>query len=433
MQPAKSITIFVFLSLAVLSKLSFAGEDFAALPEPLTLEQALVLAEEMDPTMQQAQAEVELAHADELAAEAQDGINIWLHGRARKVEPSDRAVTRDRDDHLMSLTVSKNLYDFGRSSAYQTAAKTELAGHEYLYLDRARKRRIEIMQRYFDVLRADMEFARDNEAMAEAYVSLDKLRNRHELGSVSDLDILAMENKYQHALYMRSISQQRMRVARAQLAIALNRPGQLPANLVQPELPQLQRELPEYELLLSKAQADNPRLQALRKRAEAAELRLTAAYAGRRPRLSGELEAAEYSRSMGSNDKRRASLYLDIPLYDGGSTNSSIARAQAELYRVRAELAEAERSLQQMVLERWVELSTLRVDYQRSLAQQEFSDMYLDRSRTLYEMEVQADLGDAMVRLTKAQLDELNVRFTTALVWERMDALTGGALQMGEE
>lgn len=399
-----------------------------SLPDPLTLEQALALAEEADPTLQQAQADVDLARAGVLEAEARDGVNVWIEGRARWVEPADNTADKSRDDHKVSLLARKNLYDFGRSSAQQAAAQAELAGREQFYLDSAQQRRMEIMRRYFDVLRADLEFARDDEVMAVAYVTLDRLRTRHELGQVSDLDILTMESDYQQTRRNRFASEGRMRVARAQLAIALNRPDVLPANLARPELPQLKRALPDYELLLAKALTDNPRVQALRKRVEAAQQRLDAAYAGRRPRLSGELEASEYTRSMGSNDKMRASIYLEVPLYDGGTTHSAVARQQAELYRVQAQLTETERTLRQTVLEQWTELNMLRIERDRAATQLNFRDLYLDRSRIMYEMEVMADLGDAMVRLSEAQLDEANVRFATALAWERMDALTGGAL-----
>jgi len=421
-------TYVTALFLPLLCAFSHAHAADEPLPDPLTLDQALALADEADPRLQQVQAEVDLARAGVMEAEAQYGINIWLEGRARWIEPADNTADDSREDHKISLFARKSLYDFGRSSAQQAAAESELAGREQFYLDSAQQRRLEIMQRYFDVLRADLEFARDDEAMAIAYVTLDRLRNRHELHQASDLDILAMESEYQQSRRNRFASEGRMRVVRAQLAIALNRPGMLPANLAQPELSQLQRMLPDYELLLAKALADNTRVQALRKMMVAAGQRLDAAYAGRRPRLSGELEVAEYSRSMGSNDKLRASIYLDVPLYDGGATSSAVARQQAELNRVQAQLAEAERVLRQAVLEQWTELNNLRLERDRAVAQRNFRDLYLDRSRALYEMEFNADLGDAMVRLTEAQLDEANIRFATALAWERMDALTGGAL-----
>ena len=53
-------------------------------------------------------------------------------------------------------------------------------------------------------------------------------------------------------------------------------------------------------------------------------------------------------------------------------------------------------------------------------------DLYLDRSRAIYEMEVKTDLGDAMVRLSEAQLADARNRFARALAWERLKVLTGG-------
>ena len=217
-----------------------------------------------------------------------------------------------------------------------------------------------------------------------------------------------------------------MRATRAQLAIVLNRPGQLPANLATPDLPQLKRELPDYQVLLDKALADNHRLLALRERVRAAQQRLDAAYAGRRPTLSGELEASGYSRSIGSNDKLRAGIYVDVPLYDGGATSSAVARQQAALYKVQAQLTEAEREVRQAVLDQWLELSNLNTRTDEAKALRNYRELYLDRSRAIYEMEVKADLGDAMVRLSEAQLAEDTARYAIALGWERMDALTGG-------
>lgn len=402
------------------------------LPDPLTLEYALSLAEEVDPRLQQAQADIDLARATTMEAEAATGVNVWVEGRARWVEPADASPDQSHEDHKLSLIARKNLYDFGRSRAQQAAAMAELAGREQFYLDSSRQRRLEIMQRYFEVLRADLEFARDDEAMAVAFVTLDRLRSRRELNQVSDLAILTQENDYQQARRRRSASEGRMRVARARLAIALNRPGALPANLVHPALPQLQRQLPDYEALLAKALADNPYLRFLQKRVEAARQRVEGAYAGRRPRLSGEVEASEYSRSMGSNDKLRAGLYVEVPLYDGGATNSAVAHRQAELYRAQAQLTEAEHTLRQAVLEQWTELNNLRVELEQAAVQSNYRDLYLDRSRARYEMEVTADLGDAMVRLSEAQLDEASVRFAAALAWERLDALTGGPLVAAE-
>ncbi len=419
------------LTLLLWSAGAWAGP--AALPEPLTLAEALAAADDPDAQLQQVAADVDAARAGVAEAEATQGVSVWVEGRLRWVDPPDTSPDQSHNDNKLSLFVSKNLYDFGRSSAQQAGAAADLAASEQLYLDSRRRRRLEIMQRYFDVLRADLAFARDDEAMAVSYVTLDRLRNRRELGQASDLDVAAQESDYEQTRRQRYASEGRMRATRARLATALNRPGMLPATLATPQLPQLERKLPEYQALLDKALTDNLRLAALRQSVEAARQRLDGAYAGRRPTLNGELEASDYARHLGSNDSLRAGIYLQVPLYDGGTTHSAVARCQAALYKAEAQLREGEEELRQAVLDQWLELDNLRIQREQVAAQRRYRDLYLDNSRAKYEMELQTDLGDAMVRLSEAQLAEADVRFSTALAWERMDALTGGALSPLDE
>jgi len=82
--------------------------------------------------------------------------------------------------------------------------------------------------------------------------------------------------------------------------------------------------------------------------------------------------------------------------------------------------------LRHAVLELWLQLQTLKVQREAAGVGRDYRELYLDRSRALYELEVNADLGDAMVRLTEAELAEVDTEFQTALAWARLDALTGG-------
>ena len=399
------------------------------LPQPLTLEHALSLADAPHPRLQQAQAEMDRARARLDSARAEKGVDVSLRGRARWVEPSDAAPDDQHDDHKAALVVRKRLYDFGLSEAREAAAAEGVQGERWRYQETRSDRRIRIMERFFDVLLADLQYARDNEAMAVAYVELDRLRNRHELGQISDLELLEKESEYQTIRRERAASQARQRATRSKLALALNRPSALPAELAPPQLPQLQRELPPYEKLMEKALADNPDLQALRARIAAAGKSVEAARAGDRPRVDAVMEGAEYSRELGSRDEWRAGVEFEVPLYNGGRTSAAVAEAKAERYRRQADLAEAEQQVRQAVLDLWLELDTLRTRRDEVRALRDYRELYLDRSRTIYEQEVKTDLGDSMVRLTEAQLAEARTDYRTALAWERMDALTGGPLQ----
>ena len=111
---------------------------------------------------------------------------------------------------------------------------------------------LEIMERFLDVLLADLSYARYNEAMAVAYIQYDRANVRRELGQFSELRVAELETTYQDVLRKRAASEASQRVTRALLAQAVARPGELPRNLVVPPLASPPAELPSVQDLLAR-------------------------------------------------------------------------------------------------------------------------------------------------------------------------------------
>lgn len=402
------------------------GSKKAGLPDPLTLEYALSLADEMHPDLAVYHADVLAAQAEYRRIDATTDTNAYIEGRLQYVDPPDLSPIQTHDDNRLGLIIRKELYDFGRSNYQSSAAQTEVTGRQMLYLNARSQRRLQIMRRFFDVLLADLNYLRYNEDMAVAYVELDKRRDRKELGQMSDYEVLEQETHYQRMRYMRYESINQQRQTRARLAEVLNRPGQLPANLVAPGLEMLKREIPEYETLLAAAMENNYQLKALRAQLEASQQRIEAARSTNNARVYGNLEAYEYSTERtGSSDKFRAGVTVEIPVFTGDREDAEVAKATAENFRLRAQLTRLESDLRQTVLETWLQLDALRIQRDEMQALEAYRELNLDRSRALYEMEVKADLGDAMVQLTEAQYLRLQTDYKMALTWMEMDILTG--------
>lgn len=400
------------------------------LPQPLPLEYALSLVDEAHPDLLAEQAEQARLAAMLQGIDANNALDISVEGRARWVDPPTLDNGDVTEDHKLSLYVRKPLYDFGRTDALRQAAQHASLGREQYYQAVRDKRRIAIMQAFFDVLLSDMEYARDNEALAIAYIALDRLRDRQELGQASDISVLEIEAEYQRVRYQLAQSQSRQRGTRARLANLLNRPGMLPSELDKPQLDYDKRDLPEFEVLLDQAMRVNPEILALQSELMATHQSIEAARAEQRPRLDGELEASAYSRELGSYDRWRAGVTLQVPLYSGGRIDAAVAGERAQQYAVQARLEKARFDLRQSVLDLWLELQNLRLQRDRAFSEQDYRELYLDRSRANYEMEFTADLGDAMVRLSEAQLGLAQAEFQLAIAWERMDALTGSTADM---
>ena len=393
------------------------------LPDPLSLEQALALADETHPDLEMAQARRDRASAEVLAAESLTGFKLNFD-----LVPQAADLSRDKsiafvDDSYAQLSLTRRLYDFGRSSSLERSARARVQSRSLDYLDVRQRRRLEIMARFFDVLLADRRYAVDNEEMAYRYVIFDKGRERHRLGMISDVELLSLESRYQEALIARTRSQLRQSSTRAQLAIVLNRPGDLPARLVEPELKAVPHAIPDYDMLLKEVLAANPRLQAMRHEVRAAEERLAAERALRRPVLSGEIKGTAWKREVGSRTSGNIGLSLRVPLYQGQADRAAIARAAAALRERKAILDKAELGLRQTLLDLLQELESLKIQRQAAQIRLDARDLELDRRRALYELERDTTLGNAMVRVTEAHWQAAKVDYEAALTWARVEAL----------
>ena len=417
--------IFVIGLFVLFYPLSQAAEKAAPLPEPLTLEYALSLADEVTPEMEFIQADILQAEAGVKDAEALSGFNSLLEMRAGYVDPSALSPNQNNDDHRVGIIASKSLYDFGRSHAAENSAQQLLSSNKFNYLDARQRRRVEIMQRYFDVVLADLQFYRYNEEMAVVFIDMDRSRNRKELGQAADIDVLEKEVTYQRIRHLRYKSQNEQRRTRALLAQALNRPDTLSDTLATPTLKSLKRKLDEVEKYQELAMLNNTSLKSLHAEVAGLEQSLIQARSSNNPRLTGKLEAYSYSRELASSDNFRAGLTLEIPLWTGGRSDAEQARAQAALFRARAKIRKSELDIKQAVLELWLELDALRINREEMLTAADYQELYLDRSRALYEMEVKTDLGDSMVRVSEAERNLRDVEFRIELGWEKLNALLG--------
>ncbi|MDZ7752285.1 MAG: TolC family protein [Gammaproteobacteria bacterium] len=396
------------------------------MPQPLTLEYALGLADEPHPDLLESRARLALARAEHEGAAADDDATAVL---STTLAWADEDRFGESQDHAVGVAVRKRLYDFGYSATLSEAAAAGVRGFESRLLDARQQRRVAILEAFFDVVLADLAFARDNEAMALQFVRFDRLRDRHELKQASDLELFEAEATYQEfrSAVMRSRATQR--TTRVRLAELLNRPQDSPSDVARPtDLSAIGRDLVDVESLQASAAEHNPRLVALRAELDAAARGIEAAQAASGPVLRAELDAGAQSRSQRSSaNDWRAGIVLDIPLYEGGRAGARIARAEAEHDRVRAELARHAIAVRRAVVDLWVELDVLQRQREVDAVRRDFTELNLDRSRTLYQMEAISDLGDSMVMTSEARLQTARTEFDIALAWVRLDALTGKA------
>jgi outer membrane protein TolC len=145
------------------------------------------------------------------------------------------------------------------------------------------------------------------------------------------------------------------------------------------------------------------------------------------------VEVSKYAREAGGYDSWRAGVVLDIPLETSGKKKAAIEKNQAELIKTKADLELQRRRVRQAVLEIRNEIIALNVERESVIALMDYRDLYLDRSRAIYQMEVKADLGDAEAKMSDAILKVAQNKFAIALAWARMEALLGKTVYSGAD
>ncbi len=402
------------------------------LPSPLTLQQALDIADQAHPDRMLADAALEQARARYRQAGASDDLELGFTAELRAVDPSEIAYYQTRNDSLARLNLSKQLYDFGRTARAEEAAEAALDSRQWRLQEVRQQRRLEVMERFFEVLLADLKYSRDNEALAIAYIRYDRAANRQELGKSSDIEVLELESLFQQARRRMTSSRNQQRITRSQLAISLNRPNDLPAEIAIPEL-EAEAMTSNMEAWVERALQENPRLRSLRAEVEAARKQLLASEAADNPVLRGELEAATYERELGGRNPLTAALVFELPLYSGNRTDALTAEQRALLQQKEAELASYELQVRQQVLDIWLELDRLNLEAEELQVTADYRDLNLDRSRTLYELDMQTDLGDSMTQIADIQWQKAKNKYQILLQQARLKALAGDLLEKGAE
>lgn len=403
-----------------------------SLAAPLTLDAVLAHADSDHPELELARAQNELAQAEAQLAQSLNDFRLTLDATLRTGR-NQFYNDRYHPDHQIKLNARKTLLDFGRQQASTLAADQERDARGLQLLDTRAQRRLTLMTRYFDVLLADMQDAADTEALAVAYVSWDNAKDRQALGQIAQWELSELEARYLDTLARRNDVRRGLREKRMALGAAMNLPGKVGQSamvlddLVDPKLPDNERELPEFEDLLAKVQAGNPRLAAQKQLLAAAGHRLHGVRADNRPSVEFEAEAAAWSRDALTRDELRAGFNVLWPLWQGGRTDARLGREQARFHELQAQHDKLVVDLRQSLLETRGEIEYLRTHARRSAEiNAAYRDQSLDKARAEYEMELKTNLGSSMAETQYAQLKRRAVEYRLALAWTRLEALLGG-------
>lgn len=332
----------------------------AATDLPLTLEHAWQLAEQANPALKNAQAN--LVAAEGQLADTQ-GL-LWNNPqitaeRVRRTVPDPGLNERKQREWGMGVT--QTLEIAGQQGYRRTAAEQELAALRETIEETRRQLRAEVEQKFIRVvalqLRAEMEAGLVELIKENSTVS----RKRFDAGEDTKLDANLAEVELGRARNQLETVGEQLIQARAELATLLQLPAErLPTVkgtlLVKPGLPFT------LDQLLTAA-ASRAQLRALDHREQAARNRLGLERAAVYPDVTLGLNSAR--EGPGDAREKLVGLSVSIPLPFFRRNAAGIGKASAELTQAEIEKQTAGRDVRARVLALWQKLDSLRQRTQR--------------------------------------------------------------------
>jgi len=397
-----------------------------ALPNPLTLKQALLYVTSSHPNVSLADARLANAKSKKLQVDTINNIDAYI-----ELAPYAAIPSTDDDftnDSFARLSVSKTLYDFGYSASLEDSAEEAIYSQQLLASATRNQQYIAIMQRYFNVIIADLYFAATDEKMTSLYVKYDKLLERHALGMVSDVILLEAERIYREAADLRKAGEKNQFTSRQRLAIALNRPEDIPVDLIRPDLPRLEQSIPELDDLLSTALKGNLTIAALQHAVLADKAALEAAKQEYGPTLVAGLELNEYERDLRGRNTASVGFSLRVPFANGNRTQAKTAGIVSQLSASQARYDQAKYVLRQQLSDLISKLEVLKFKRDTDRKRLDSRGLTLDKNRARYELEMQTTLGNSMANYTEAEWQSAKNDFEIATIWAQIDTLTGKKL-----
>ncbi len=332
------------------------------------------------------------------------------------------------DDNQGFLHINKLFYD--EEANVEINSKKILLTSQKTYLKKIFiERKINVMRTFFDTLSADLEYYYRDEALAMAAVRSNRAEDYIPYGTSSDVEVLKNSSKMLEEFNLRLQVESKQRLHRAKLAELLNSRDNLPDKLIRPDLSTYwDREVISFEKIKENVLTNNLDLNIMYASLKSLKEELQNKKKDYQVKIDGDIRLGEQSYSREKEGQWRFGVNLSVPLYDGGDKEYEIKKLELEIKSKEIEIEEFKAQLNIDVLTLWLSLNELKNNKIALQKKLEYKDLYLEKARANYEMNIKSDLGDAMTELTKSEWLYAKNEFDFVITWEKLNLLAGGKL-----
>ncbi|MEQ8965335.1 MAG: TolC family outer membrane protein [Azospirillaceae bacterium] len=382
-----------------------------------TMQEALALAYDTNPTLAAQRAELRVANEQVPQALAGYRPTVSAFGEVgAQWSRTDPEFTEDETINPASIgiQVDQPLYRGGRTAADVSRAENVIRASRANLATTEQSILLDAVVAYMNVVRdqAVLDLAINNEDVLAR--QLQASRDRFEVGEVTRTDVSQAESRLAGATADRISAAGDLRASRATFERVI---GVAPGQLVQPPIP---GDLPtSLEAAIAQAETGAPRVISAAFSEQAAGDAVDVARGALLPEvsLSGRVSRSyEPNAQFDRQDTASVTARVNVPLYQAGGASSRVREARHTAGRARIQVDEARRTAIEEAIRAWEFLTTARASIDSLNSQVASAEIALEGvrqealvgSRTVLDvLDAEQELLDARVTLVTAQRDEV--------------------------
>jgi outer membrane protein len=400
------------------------AEELIRKGETLDLQRCIAIALSRHPSIQAAAGT--LRAGDSRIGQARSGYYPQLNGAAgySRTDPTTTAA-KAYDSYSSSLSLSQNLYDFGKTS---TQVKIQELNRDSSRsdLDNVRTQvSFGVKQAYFGLLQAGKNRDVLREVVGQFQQHLDQAKAFFEVGTKPKFDVTKAEVDLSNAKLNLIKAENAFRLGRVALNNAMGLP-EAPDYEVADQL-SFQRVEINLDETIRRAYDRRPDLKAIAVKKQSLEQGIELARKGYYPSVSGNAGYGWGGGSFPLDQGWNFGAQLNVPLFSGFSTKYQVAEAQANLEVLAANEASLRQTIFQDVKQAWLNLQEAadRGAAAELTVRQAAENLELANGRYASGVGSPIEVTDALVAASNAKTAQISALYDYKLAQSSLEKAAG--------
>ncbi|MCX5824453.1 MAG: TolC family protein [Deltaproteobacteria bacterium] len=426
----KRLLLFVVCFWVCVGSILPAGlgaEELVRKGETLDLQRCIAIALSGHPGMQAAIGTIRAG--DSRIGQARSGYYPQLNGSAgySRTNPTTSIGSAGQayDSYSSSVSLSQNLYDFGKTS---TQVKIQELNRDSSRsdLDNIRTQlSFGVKQAYFGLLQAGKNRDVLREVVGQFQQHLDQASAFFEVGTKPKFDVTKAEVDLSNAKLNLIKAENAFRLARVALNNAMGLP-EAPDYEVTDQLSSQRVEI-DLEEILRKAYDRRPDLKAIAVKKQSLEQSIELARKGYYPSVTGNAGYGWGGGSFPLDQGWSVGAQLNVPLFNGFLTKYQVTEAQANLDVLTANEALLRQTIDQDVKQAWLNLREAadRGVTAELIVRQAMENLELANGRYASGVGSPIEVTDALVAASNAKLAQISALYDYKLAQSSLEKATG--------